>query len=450
MSSAKIFVAVLAAAPVLLLAFSSGPPVRRTGAPVDGGLDCTACHRSFAVNSDSRGGVTIDAASYTPGVKQTVKVTVQHPEAVRWGFQLTARLASDPSKQAGTFSPNDQVRVRCDTSPGKDAPCNGAVEFPEHSDAPRTAAGAGFTFTVDWTPPSTNAGSVIFYAAGNAANGDGTNSGDQIYTTSKTISAVSAVPASCSLTAKPAITAVVNAASFGTSASPNTLLTIFGQNFQPEGTKRAVQAAEIVDNAFPKELSCLAVEIDGKRVPVLYVQPDQINVQAPGSSGTGPVSVTIIVNPDRGNALTSDSASVTMQTFAPAFFTFGGKSVAAQFAGTANPVADPAVVAGARAAKPGEIISVYATGFGATDPALDSGKVATGIARITAPVTVSIAGTVLSAADVLYAGLSPGLIDGLYQFNIRIPDSVPDGNVPITIQVGGVSTQAGATLPVHR
>ena len=36
------------------------------------------------------------------------------------------------------------------------------------------------------------------------------------------------------------------------------------------------------------------------------------------------------------------------------------------------------------------------------------------------PVTVTIGGTTLAASDVLYAGLSPGSITGLYQFNVRI------------------------------
>src|SRR5438045_3551461 len=90
--------------PLSLMGFSTGPPLRRTGAPVDGGTNCTACHRTFApANSDPRGSLRIDVSSYTPGVKQSIQVTVAHPEAMRWGFQLTARLASDETKPAGDF-----------------------------------------------------------------------------------------------------------------------------------------------------------------------------------------------------------------------------------------------------------------------------------------------------------------------------------------------------------
>src|ERR1700716_3580591 len=111
------YCAIAALLPATLAAFSTGPPPRRTGAMVDGGLNCTACHQTFApANSDPRGSVTIAASGYVPGQKQTVKVTVAHPEAQRFGFQLTARRVSDETKEAGTFTVvPDTIRVRCDT-----------------------------------------------------------------------------------------------------------------------------------------------------------------------------------------------------------------------------------------------------------------------------------------------------------------------------------------------
>src|SRR5271169_8120 len=168
----------LGAMPIVLMGYSTGPPPKRTGATIDGGVNCSACHRSFApANSDPLGSVRIDASNYTPGVKQTIKVTVSHPQAQRWGFQITARLVSDDSKIAGNFTPNDVARVICDdgSARGSLAPCPaGQPEFAEHFDAPRTDVGAGFTFSVDWTPPATDLGDIVFYAAGNAANGDAT------------------------------------------------------------------------------------------------------------------------------------------------------------------------------------------------------------------------------------------------------------------------------------
>jgi hypothetical protein len=43
------------------------------------------------------------------------------------------------------------------------------------------------TWTFLWTAPPESAGEIVFYAAGNAANGDGSPSGDFIYTTTAAI-----------------------------------------------------------------------------------------------------------------------------------------------------------------------------------------------------------------------------------------------------------------------
>ena len=96
----KVLLSLLGAVPVMLFAFSAGPPVKRTGAAVDGGTNCTSCHATYGpANSDARGSVVITAANYVPGVKQTLTVSVKHPEALRWGFQLIARTTADQTKR---------------------------------------------------------------------------------------------------------------------------------------------------------------------------------------------------------------------------------------------------------------------------------------------------------------------------------------------------------------
>ena len=66
------------------------------------------------------------------------------------------------------------------------------------------------------------------------------------------------------------------------------------------------------------------------------------------------------------------------------------------------------------------------------------------------PATVSIGGITLGAADVTYAGLSPGSVSGLYQVNARIPATASDGNLPVVVTVGGVATQTGVMIAVRR
>jgi uncharacterized protein (TIGR03437 family) len=47
-----------------------------------------------------------------------------------------------------------------------------------------------------------------------------------------------------------------------------------------------------------------------------------------------------------------------------------------------------------------------------------------------------------------YAGGAPGIVAGLTQVNVQIPSGLPAGEVPITVQVGGVPAQAGVTIAV--
>ncbi len=205
-------VCVLAAAvPLLwgtLQAYSGGPPARYTGAPGDDPGACATCHRGLAVNG-GQGSVKIilpNGNSYTPGVTQHIKVHVSDPQQRRWGFQMSARMKSDPANaQAGDFSPTDSfTQVICDNGAPRPCSSKSVVQFIEHTIAgTRPGASGGATFEFDWTPPATGSGTVVLYAAGNAANGDSSQNGDHIYTTSVELTAAAtnspsspAIPAS--------------------------------------------------------------------------------------------------------------------------------------------------------------------------------------------------------------------------------------------------------------
>jgi uncharacterized protein (TIGR03437 family) len=434
--------AAIAALPVVLLAFSMGPPPRRTGAAVDGGLACNACHGgpANAPNSDPRGSlaITFDAPSYAPGVPLVVHVRLAHTEQARWGFQLTARLASDLTRAVGSFTPTTDIRVLCDNN--RDAPCDGALEFAAHRAAPRTPPGAGFTFDVPWTPPATDVGDLVFFAAGNAADGNGIpGAGDRIYTTVRTLSAP------CLVSARPTLREVTDAASYRTPWSANSLLTLFGTGFAGAGKSREVRGFDLgAQQLFPRELACVAVEFGGTRVPVIYVDPNQINVQAPTLTRTsGPVPVAVILNPGRSNEVRSEVLNNgALQDLSPALFTLDGRIAAAQVGNT--------LVTAAQPARPGDAVSLFGTGFGYTQPVWQAGEVPVGLAPLSNPVAVSIGGVTLAASEVNYAGLAAGSISGLYQINARIPANAQDGNLPVVVTVGGVASQSGVTIPVRR
>jgi uncharacterized protein (TIGR03437 family) len=98
-------------------------------------------------------------------------------------------------------------------------------------------------------------------------------------------------------------------------------------------------------------------------------------------------------------------------------------------------------------AKANQYLTVYGVGFGATDPNFDPGQPATGIARVTGTVQVTIAGTTLKPEDISYVGTSPGYA-GLYQVNFKLPAGLPAGDQPIVITVSGNASPVKAYLTI--
>jgi uncharacterized protein (TIGR03437 family) len=201
----------------------------------------------------------------------------------------------------------------------------------------------------------------------------------------------------------------------------------------------------------------VAVEVTGPgipgpvQIPIVYASFGQINAQMPEFTGVGPVTLTVVLNPGSGAIRSAVATLNSLQPFSPAFFLFPTSlSIAAEQAGTASIVADSTVVPGASPAKPGDIVSLFGTGFGDTSAPFVAGQLASGTASLKSPITVTIGGATVPSTDILYAGLSPGSINGLYQFNVRIPSTAPSGEVPVVISMGGgVTTQSNATIPIQ-
>jgi FlgD Ig-like domain len=171
-----IFAVVLLTAASPAEAFSSGPPDGRTGAP--GETNCTACHSSFPVNSGD-GLFTITApAEVASGETVTITVTLEDPDQVRWGFEITPLTA-------GMCTITDPTNTQLSVTSMKSY-----VKQTSAGTYDNTAGPVSWSF--EWTAPEAMREDVIFYAAGNAANSNGGTSGDYIYTTSWTIAVASA------------------------------------------------------------------------------------------------------------------------------------------------------------------------------------------------------------------------------------------------------------------
>jgi hypothetical protein len=156
----------------------TGPDAGYTNAPGDLG-NCTSCHDTFHDANVGPGSVRLTEvpAIYEPGQQYTLAVVVQQANRQRFGFQLTA--VDQNGNRAGTLS-----------ELGSDSQVNpetgfGGRQYIEHTQLGTFPNGANSrTWQVRWTAPSTDIGTVRFWFAGNGANGDGTNQGDYIYTSS--------------------------------------------------------------------------------------------------------------------------------------------------------------------------------------------------------------------------------------------------------------------------
>lgn len=164
-------------------AFAEGPNAGVSGAP--GELTCavSGCHEGQP--NTGIGQLLILAPSvYEPA--KTYEITVKHMTTEqsrrRWGFQLTA--LDQTNNKAGELQNSGSLTQVIPGGPG------GNRQYIEHSFL-GTFQGQAFqaSWTFNWTAPSTDVGPVIFYAAGNEANNDGNNTGDQIYTTNATVGA---------------------------------------------------------------------------------------------------------------------------------------------------------------------------------------------------------------------------------------------------------------------
>jgi uncharacterized protein (TIGR03437 family) len=206
-----------------------------------------------------------------------------------------------------------------------------------------------------------------------------------------------------------------------TTVAPGGLLTISGANL----VKTAGDLSGWAGRTVPFALNGTSVTVGGRRAAILSVSRTEMLVQVPVDTPTEtqPVVVTSVVG-------ASSSFNVNVAATAPAIFF---EPVAAVLKNS-----DYSLVSSSNPAAGGDIVLVFATGLGATTPALATGAVAPAatFAR-TADLTATVGG---QNASVVYSMASPGYV-GLYQTAIRIPTGVT-GTVPLVLQQGSTRSNS--------
>lgn len=230
---------------------------------------------------------------------------------------------------------------------------------------------------------------------------------------------------------------VVNAASFAPGATPGAWISIHGHRLS--ATTRTWNANDIVNGKLPTQLDGVSVMINNRPAAVYYISPNQLNVQAPADTLSGSVSVVVT------NSLgTSSAVTVQLQSALPGFFRLAQEHVMATTASGLF-IGPSGLVDGltTRPAQPLEVITLWGTGFGPSNPAIAPGEVVGTAAPLQNAVTIRVG---QEKAQVLYAGITAA---GLYQINVAVP-SLDNGDYPVIAEIAGIRSSSLARLQIRR
>jgi uncharacterized protein (TIGR03437 family) len=233
------------------------------------------------------------------------------------------------------------------------------------------------------------------------------------------------------------------------------IMSAFGKNFGVGPAYRKVGESDLVNGNVPTQFAGICVDISGTRALVFGASDTQVNFQVPALA-PGNSQVTVVTGCGTATEKRTNALTVPVQAAAPEFFYFvtstnGKNPVAAIDSSSGAYLVSPSFFPGASVtpAKPGQMITVFGTGFGDTTPSVTPGTFFAGAAELKGAVRVLLNGEVLPAANILYTGITPAS-PGLYQLNIKLPEAAPDGDLPLVLEVGGVQSSAGGFIAVKR
>jgi uncharacterized protein (TIGR03437 family) len=233
----------------------------------------------------------------------------------------------------------------------------------------------------------------------------------------------------------PVITGIVNAASYADGPiAPGEIVAVFGLNLGPEDLAIGTFSQSGIMNS---QLAATQVTFNGIPGPLLYTSGGAIAAIVPYEvSGAGQVTVQVTYN-----GQVSPIHNVPAATAVPGVF-----SADASGSGPGAILnSDYSLNSPDNPASSGDIVVVYATGGGQTNPPAATGAITGEATSLAAETSVTVGGQL---ATVLYAGNAGGEVAGAIQLNLRLPAGVT-GTVPVVVTIDGHSSQATTTVSVQ-
>lgn len=229
--------------------------------------------------------------------------------------------------------------------------------------------------------------------------------------------------------------------------APGALFSIFGQDLGPQ---EGVAPAPDASGRYPLEAAGTEVWIGGRRAPLLFVSFGQINGVIPASSElqggfervvTGGLAGRLVPVYLRRNGVDWPARGMNLEPGAPALFSLGaGQAAALNQDGTVNGTDNPAPL--------GSVVVLFGTGGGDLSPLPETGRLVSGapLPLVTLPVSARLLNR---PAAVLYAGAAPGLVSGVLQVNLAVPEDLGfTGPAVVDITIGAQSSRS-QRLNVH-
>ena len=212
---------------------------------------------------------------------------------------------------------------------------------------------------------------------------------------------------------------------------PGSLASIFGTGITQnlDGIEKALSPP------FPTVLGGVRVFVAGHAAPMVSIANvngvEQLNFQVPFEAPAPSGDVAVMIDNNGSTATFQGVQTLAVQPGIFEFFLDPNLFAAALHA-------DFSVVTPSHPARPGEIILLFVTGLGLTDP-----PVGTNVpGPIPAVVTVNDPTVIVSGveAEVLGSFYAPRLSTA-YQINFRIPIILPSGNATLQVSMSGVDSQ---------